>query len=229
MTPDETDQRNRRQLMKTLYAALLCLLLPTPAMAVTLVADGITYELDLTSVSADGLTGNFTLNISGVNTASDTEGGRTGINGFAFGDPSGATALSGSSTGFTFQPGGLNSGGCNGSGEFFCFANTGAVFSSPLPSSGSLLFSVTTDLLVDWANWNPDFKIDWLGSKNNYDLVSKTLGVTNCTGGGCPTGTPFIGGAVPETSTWLMMIAGFGVVGAAMRRKPTVVSRVRFG
>jgi hypothetical protein len=29
-------------------------------------------------------------------------------------------------------------------------------------------------------------------------------------------------GAVPESSTWLMMIAGFGIVGGAMRRRTTV-------
>jgi hypothetical protein len=31
-----------------------------------------------------------------------------------------------------------------------------------------------------------------------------------------------IAGAVPESSTWLMMIAGFGIVGGAMRRRTTV-------
>lgn len=220
--------------MKKIFLAMAALLLPfaaTPAEAVTLIADGITYELDLTSVSADGLTGNFSLAISGVNTASDTEGGRTGINAFAFNDPNGGTAVSGSSAGFTFQPGGLNSNGCNGNGNFFCFANTGAVFASPLPSAGSLLFSVTTDAAINWLTWNPDFKIDWIGSKNNYDLVSKHIGVNNCTAGGCPGPDPFIGGGVPEPGTWLMMIFGFAAIGTAMRRKTAknVATRVRFG
>lgn len=30
------------------------------------------------------------------------------------------------------------------------------------------------------------------------------------------------GGAVPEPATWAMMIAGFGLAGAALRRRPTV-------
>lgn len=34
------------------------------------------------------------------------------------------------------------------------------------------------------------------------------------------------GAAVPEPATWAMMLLGFGLVGAAMRRKPT--ARVRF-
>lgn len=41
-------------------------------------------------------------------------------------------------------------------------------------------------------------------------------------------GTPVVpGGAVPEPSTWAMMIAGFGLVGAAMRRREKT-ARVRF-
>ena len=35
-------------------------------------------------------------------------------------------------------------------------------------------------------------------------------------------GTGNVVAAVPESSTWLMMVAGFGLVGGAMRRRPTV-------
>ena len=35
-------------------------------------------------------------------------------------------------------------------------------------------------------------------------------------------GTITIGGAVPEASTWAMIIAGFGIVGAALRRRRTL-------
>jgi hypothetical protein len=31
-----------------------------------------------------------------------------------------------------------------------------------------------------------------------------------------------VSGAVPEPATWAMMIAGFGMTGAALRRRPTV-------
>ncbi len=37
----------------------------------------------------------------------------------------------------------------------------------------------------------------------------------------------FDGGAVPEPATWLMLIAGFGLIGAAMRRKDRTL-RVRY-
>lgn len=36
-------------------------------------------------------------------------------------------------------------------------------------------------------------------------------------------------GAVPELATWSMMILGFGGMGYAMRRRPKVCTRVRFG
>ena len=111
----------------------------TPASADVLVADGITYDLTLNSITDAGLTGNFTLAISGINTASDTEGGRTNINAFAFNDPAVGTIVSGTSSGFTWQTGGLNSSGCDGSGNFFCFANTGYDPGSPIPSSLSLM------------------------------------------------------------------------------------------
>jgi hypothetical protein len=207
-----------QRVLMTALAAAASIAIASPASAAVLLADGITYSLNLNSITNGGLTGNFVLAISGVNTASDTEGGRTGINAFAFNDPAVGTAVSGSSSGFTFQPGGLNSTGCDGSGNFFCFANTSAVFPSPLPSAGSLLFSVTSDTVGSWANWTPDFKIDWTGSQNNYDLVSQPIPLNNCTGEGCPTPTPFNGG-VPEPSTWAMMLLGFGGIGMALRRR----------
>ena len=189
---------------------------PAPASAAVLIADGITYNLMLTSITDGGLTGNFTLAISGINTASDTEGGRTGINAFAFTDPAVGGALSGVSDGFTFQRGGLDSGGCNDSGNFFCFANTSAVFSDPLPGSLLLVFSVTSDMIGSWANWETHLKIDWAGSNNNYDLVSQFIPLNNCIGG-CPVPDPQ--SAVPEPATWAMMLLGFAGIGMAARRR----------
>lgn len=186
----------------TAMAGLAAMSIASPAMAEALVVEGISYELTQTSITDGGLTGNFILEISGINTASDTEGGRTGINAFAFNDA--PTAVSGLSDGFTFQLGGLNSTGCSGSGNgFFCFDNTSATFPAPLTDSLSLMFSVTSDTSGVWLDWDPSFKIDWVGSKNNYDLVSLPISVN----------TP-----VPEPGTWAMMLMGFGAAGYAMRR-----------
>jgi hypothetical protein len=206
---------------KTLALALAAAaLVAVPASAAVLVDHGITYELTETSVTNGGLTANFILAISGINSATDTEGGRTGINAFAFNDA--PDAVSGSSAGYVFALGGLNSSGCDGAGEgFFCFDNT-SIPPTPttlLGDSLSIVFSVTSDTLGSWGdNFDPSFKIDWVGTKNNYDLVSKDIPVNGgtCVGSGCPTPTPT--GVVPEPATWAMMLLGFGAVGFSMRR-----------
>jgi hypothetical protein len=183
----------------TLALAATAIGFAAPASAATLVADGITYSLTLDSIS--GTTGYFTLDISGINTASDTEGGRTGINAFAFTDPTVGTVTSGTSAGFTWQTGGLNASGCDGTGNFFCFANSG--YTLPSGSSVSIDFNITSDTLGSFTNWTPDFKIDWVGSQNNYDLVSLPIPVNT---------------GVPEPATWALMLLGFGGIGMAMRR-----------
>jgi hypothetical protein len=63
-------------------------------------------------------------------------------------------------------------------------------------------FSVTNTTDA-WDSWAPDFKIDWTGSQNNYDLVSLAIPVNT---------------GVPEPATWALMLLGFGGIGMAMRR-----------
>lgn len=141
----------------------------------TVTCEGLSYTLSETVTGST--TDEFTLNISGINTASDTRGGRTGVQSFAFTDPAGLNWLDDPITapsGFSVMAGGLSAGGCNGSGNFFCFSST----SSSFPVSGSTLsfnFSVTTAAAADLSSWDPDFKINWVGSANNYNLVSQTL------------------------------------------------------
>ena len=94
--------------MKTALAAAALLLASTSAHA--LVADGITYTLVENSITNGGKTASFTLTITGENTASDTEGGRTGINAIAFNQPAPGTVTMGvmtSPAGYTFALGGL--------------------------------------------------------------------------------------------------------------------------
>lgn len=208
--------------LKSAFALVATASLAVPASAAVLVADNITYNLFETSVTNGGLTGNFVLVISGINTGADAGSGRTGVNAFAFNDA--PFAVSGTSTGFTFETGGLNSSGCNGNGAgFFCFDNTGAVFADPLTGFLALTFSVTSDTVGSWADWDPSFKIDWSGSANNYDLVSLPIPVNEgpCIGPGCPVVTPTDG--VPEPATWAMMLMGFGAAGYALRRRRKVL------
>jgi hypothetical protein len=184
------------------------------ANATALVADGVTYTL--TAPSLSGSTEEFTLVISGINGAADTEKGRYGFDALAFNLPShflSATAVTPPS--FTTSSGGLNSGGCDGSGNFFCFAGfEGSSTSGPaLAANSSLSFVFDVALSSgDFTTWTPDLKIDWLGTKNNYDLVSKTI--TPGTGPTPPNPPPV---AVPEPST-LALLGGFLMVLFGFRR-----------
>ena len=193
---------------KTLLAALALTFASTGAWALT--ADGVTYTL--TEQLLNSTTADFTLVITGINGPSDTEGGRSGVQSFAFTTPSNSTinfAGSSAPTGYTLQTGGLASSGCTGSGGFFCFASTTNPFptSPALAANSSLSFSFEMALASgSFANYSPDFKINWDGSKNNYDLVSQPLAAT------------------PLPASWTMMLSvlvmgvGFAFYQGAKRR-----------
>ena len=185
--------------------ATLALFAAAPASAAVLVDDGITYELTQTSITNGGLTGNYTLSITGI------DDGRSGVNAFAFSDTNVGDFVSGASAGFTFVEGGLNSSGCDGSGNFVCFDNTS--FNTAFTDSLVLTFSLTADTVGAFANWEPDFKIDWTGTANNYSLVSQPIPVNT---------------AVPEPATWAMMLMGFGATGVAMRRRRRKLAFAQF-
>jgi hypothetical protein len=160
----------------TALGALALAATPAPA---SLMADGITYTLFETT-TANPLVDNFDLHITGINGASDTELGRSGVNGIAFGTSSINFASATAPAGFTFELGGLNSSGCNGSGAFFCFAANTTPPTSPALTANSTLdfdFSVTVSSGT-FSGFADSFKIDWIGNKNNYDLVSLPLPAT---------------------------------------------------
>jgi hypothetical protein len=162
--------------------ALTAALLLASTSAHALVADGVTYTLTENSITNGGKTASFTLTISGENTASDTEGGRTGINAIAFNQPAPGTVTTGvmsSPSGFQFILGGLNAAGCDGNGNFYCFDNTAIPPTPTTALSGPLTFNftVTADQTGVWAGYTTAFKIDWVGTQNNYDLVSLPIAV----------------------------------------------------
>jgi hypothetical protein len=177
-----------------------------PAKA-SLVADGVTYSLTETTLTST--TDQFTLGITGINGGSDTEKGRYGVQSFAFTTPTNFVSATAPS-GFTYLTGGLNSTGCDGSGGFFCFkANTTPVAPAlPAGSTLSYVFTVTTSAAGSFP-YVPDFKINWVGTKNNYDLVSKPI---------TPTAVPL------PAAAWLLLsgIAGMGAM--ARRRRLTTAA-----
>jgi LPXTG-motif cell wall-anchored protein len=185
-----------------------------------LATDGLTYNFSIIGGALNSTSATFQVEITGINVVgTDTIGGRSGINAFAFTTANLPTILSGSTTlvGATFQSGGLNSGGCNGSGGFFCFGNTN-VANTPALASGTV---IDIDFSLNLASgnflaWDPSFKIDWNGSQNNYSLVSETIPLG-------PNGTPF---SVPPGETplpaavWLMgSVLGGGALVMRRRKK----------
>jgi len=188
-----------------LASALVGGLLASTSAHATLIWEGITYSL------TEATTGNpqvyrFTLDISGINAATDLEGGgRSGVNAIAFNMPyTGfvSAQMINPATGFQMIQGGLNSTGCQiGAANFYCFDNTAISYdndpSTPdtLPqtqyaanSSLQFVFDVTVTPGTVLDAYDPSFKIDWTGfvtsggntgdQRHNYNLVSQPLGDT---------------------------------------------------
>ena len=172
-----------------------------------LIADGVTYTLFETTLGpTEDL---FTLDITGINGPSDTEGSRYGVNSLALSEPIPGSVVSGSMSGFTFMTGGLNAMGCDGKGNFYCFKANTAPTAPALAANSELIlsFDVTVAQAGDFANYNPDFKIQWLGGKSGkYDLVSQTL---------TPTPVP-LPAALP---LFLGGLTAFGFVGRPRRAR----------
>ena len=170
----------------------------------SLVADGLTYTLLESALSPTE--DQFTLEITGINGPTDTEGSRYGVNSIAFTETSPAgSVVTGSLAGFTFMTGGLNAMGCDGSGNFYCFKANTKPTGPALPADSELLFTfdLTVAQAADFAGYNPDFKIQWLGGKSGkYDLVSQTL-------------TPAV---VPLPAPLPLLIGGIAALGFLRRR-----------
>lgn len=183
-----------RRLLVAGLGSVAALTAAVPAHA-SLIADGITYTLT-EATTANPLVDQFTLSISGINGPSDTEGGRYGVNALAFNKPSNFSTA-GAPAGFTFESEGLDSSGCHGPGNFFCFDANTTPSGPVLAANSSLDFVFAVTLLSgSFADWAPDFKIDWVGTKNNYNLISLPLAPTPVTG------------ALPEPGTFALLGAG---------------------
>lgn len=178
--------------LSILSAAAALLFSATPAQA-QLTVDNITYSLSPSFASAAGMNESWNMTLNILNNSND---GRTAITSFAFTQPTGF--VSAMLPGWTTRSGGLNANGCSGSGNFFCFSGYAAA--APTMSFSFLV----TGARGAFDGYDPSFKIDWIGSRRNYDLVSLPIGTVP---------------PVPEPGTYALMFAGLGVMGAVLRRR----------
>jgi hypothetical protein len=209
----------KKQLLGAATVALLAYGGAAQATPLTLVDDGITYTLTETA-TANPLVASFDLNITGINGTADTEKGRSGINAIAFTMPNNfVSAVMTAPPGFTFSiDTGLNSSGCHGTDQsFFCFANSATPPTTPALAANSSLDLLFTETISSgtFANYKTDLKIDWVGNKNNYDLVSMNLPVNVV----CTTDCGTTKDPVPEPASIALLSVGVLGLGVLTRRR----------
>ena len=85
------------------------------------------------------------------------------------------------------------------------------------PSMGDLLMNVTKSSPGDFTTYQL-YRDDFAGFQRVYDFTSTTTGNVD-NNYGLVTGFNYTLASVPEAASWAMMIAGFGLIGAAMRRQ----------
>jgi PEP-CTERM motif len=120
----------------------------------------------------------------------------------------------------TWIDAGRPAGCCGGNQDYFVSIDDGSGGLSPILYSGS------TTTSQPWTAQTADFAVNLLAG-TSYTLTFQGL-VTDTDQ------TSFIDGvsfdiaplsAVPEPASWALMIAGFGLVGSAMRRRPSATPR----
>jgi hypothetical protein len=122
------------------------------------------------------------------------------------------------------QPGGLNANGCNGSGNFDCFAFTGSDNATAVPSASLFVFRFAVTLPTGTAlSASNDIKAEYNaakdGSGHNLGITSQAATIDSCIGGGCGTINPLGTNPTPEPGTIVMMISGLGLLGIGTFRK----------
>lgn len=157
-----------------------------------------------------GSTGGSTGSTGGGSGSSGSTGGSTGGDGST---SSGGSASSGSSSGGASSTGGDNT-STGSTGSTGSSGSTG----STSTSSGSTGSTSSTSSTSSGSSGD----VSSTGGFSSTSTGSSTGGTTSTGGSGSSGGTT--PGPVPEPGTWLMMIAGFGLIGAMLRRRTRAAS-----
>jgi hypothetical protein len=128
---------------------------------------------------------------------------------------------------WSFTAGGINSGGCDGTGNFECFQFTNTTGSAAVgvPQTGLFTFEFAVTLPDGTAlSAVNDIKAEYNSALpptqgGNLGITSQAITIDHCTIGYCGGIVIETGDPTPEPSTVLMAIAGFGLLGIGSLQK----------
>lgn len=90
-----------------------------------------------------------------------------------------------------------------------------------LSSDPSSVITTPLSFFLDNATENAPGSVDFIRTYNGVLNVGDVATLWN---GGTPLGSSALLGAVPEPTVWALLVAGFGLTGAAMRRRRPIAS-----
>ena len=128
---------------------------------------------------------------------------------FALSDNGSSFFLDGTTNSQLLYTGGMTA---TATGLFFDFSGTGlALLQNPFTGSGINFIRFTGNAVCG-------------GSTNRISITVGTFRDGISQSGVVQIGTAGGGGVIPEPATWAMLIAGFGLVGSALRRRRPVIA-----
>lgn len=134
-----------------------------------------------------------------------------------------------------FLPSGFCPTGTCGSGQFFNFSSTDPNAKLEFSTGGHQGPTIAYGTNVVLPGWQPSgvgSTLSWSGDSSTFlgagQLYFSTLVVTPNTSRSDYQLAIQTNAAVPEPTTWAMMLAGFGMIGFAMRRKARQTQAIRF-
>jgi hypothetical protein len=179
----------------------------------------------LSSVSATAAT--LVVDVAGVNSFSDLESGNNSVYSYHIGSGSRITGIAYNVTLTAYEPSWLSEMALSfGPSDISAGVTFTPGYQNDEPGTGTYAESVSLeDIGFDFAvGADGLLRLEYF---ERFDDINGTDGVWN-SGTITFTYTPTETGAVPEPAAWAMMLAGFGLIGAGMRRRTSVKAAVTY-